>query len=133
MNARMRRWAALAGAVVAGGGCADAVTNVSPAPAPTAALVEVLSGRAEGISVPDSEPPRPLVIRCGGSLDLSKEPLFIVDGEISSATLPGLSPDEIESIEILKGPAATAIYGTRAATGVVLIRTRGGRPPASSP
>jgi TonB-dependent SusC/RagA subfamily outer membrane receptor len=125
MNARTRRWIALAGAVLASGGCADAVTNVSPAPPPTAASVEVLSGRSEGISVPGPEPPRRIVIRCGASLGPGKVPLFVVDGEISSAAaLPGLSPDEIESLEILKGPAATAIYGTRAASGVVVITTR---------
>jgi TonB-dependent SusC/RagA subfamily outer membrane receptor len=57
--------------------------------------------------------------------------LFVVDGVILSrpagATgleLPGLTPDRIESIEVVKGAAAAALYGSRAAGGVIMIRTK---------
>jgi TonB-dependent SusC/RagA subfamily outer membrane receptor len=59
------------------------------------------------------------------------QPLFVVDGVILSrpagATgleLPGLTPDRIESIEVVKGAAAAALYGSRAAGGVIMIRTK---------
>jgi TonB-linked SusC/RagA family outer membrane protein len=87
-------------------------------------------------------------IRGANSLSLSNEPLYIIDGirtsnEITqsnnlgggigvggqaSSRLNDINPDDIESIEILKGPAAAALYGTAAASGVVQIRTKRGRP-----
>jgi TonB-linked SusC/RagA family outer membrane protein len=87
-------------------------------------------------------------IRGANSLSLTNEPLYIIDGvrtsnEITQANnlgggigvggqassrLNDINPDDIESIEILKGPAAAAMYGTAAASGVVQIRTKRGRP-----
>ena len=87
-------------------------------------------------------------IRGANSLSLTNEPLYIVDGvrmsnEITQSTnlgggigvggqassrLNDINPDDIESIEVLKGPAAAALYGTAAASGVVQIRTKRGRP-----
>ncbi len=99
MNVRMRvRWTALAGAVVVSGGCADVATGVSPAPAPSVARVDA----------------SPLVVVDGVPYDLEKGP----------GLLAKLEPDAIASVEILKGPAATALYGSRAAEGVILITTR---------
>ena len=87
-------------------------------------------------------------IRGANSLSLTNEPLLIVDGirvsnEITQSNNLGggigvggqgssrfndINPDDIESIEILKGPAAAALYGTAAASGVIQIRTKRGRP-----
>ncbi|HEX6054117.1 MAG TPA: TonB-dependent receptor [Gemmatimonadaceae bacterium] len=81
-------------------------------------------------------------IRGSNSLSLSNEPLIIIDGirAISDVTgttisiggqnpsrLDDLNPEDIEDIEIIKGPAAAALYGTAAANGVVQITTRRGR------
>ena len=87
-------------------------------------------------------------IRGANSLSLTNEPLLIVDGvrvsnEITQANNLGggigvggqgssrfndINPDDIESIEVLKGPAAAALYGTAAASGVIQVRTKRGRP-----
>lgn len=63
-------------------------------------------------------------IRGVGSLGGSKSPLYIVDGTPVSTT-PGI--DDIESISVLKGPAATALYGQRGDGGAVIITTKGAR------
>lgn len=67
-----------------------------------------------------------IVIRGAASFG-SIEPLYVVDGIFSNNGLSTLNPIDIESIEILKDAAAAAIYGSRAANGVVLITTKKGR------
>ena len=81
-------------------------------------------------------------IRGIASMSLSNEPIFVIDGirmtaDVSSSSLftggaqpsriSDINPDEIESIEIVKGPSAAALYGTAAANGVVVIQTKRGR------
>jgi len=81
-------------------------------------------------------------IRGVASMSLSNEPIFIIDGirmtaDVSSSQLftggaqpsrvTDINPDEIEGIEIVKGPSAAALYGTAAANGVVVITTKRGR------
>lgn len=52
-------------------------------------------------------------------------PLYVIDGEIKSkANLEAISPDEINSVSILKGESATALYGSAAANGVVIIKLK---------
>ncbi len=63
-------------------------------------------------------------IRGGSSINKSNEPLILVDGV--ERAFSGISPNDIESIEILKDAASTAIYGSRASNGVVLITTKKG-------
>ncbi len=82
-------------------------------------------------------------IRGVASMSLSNEPIFVIDGirmtsDVGSSQLftggaqpsraNDINPDEIESIEIVKGPSAAALYGTAAANGVVVIQTKRGRP-----
>jgi len=63
-------------------------------------------------------------IRCSGSLN-SNKPLFVLDGILIQLNdLKDFNPDEIESISILKDSAAAALYGCRAASGVVIITTK---------
>ncbi len=57
----------------------------------------------------------------------STEPLYIIDGAFSNSSLSSLDPNDIESIEVLKDAAAAAIYGSRAANGVILITTKSGK------
>ncbi len=57
----------------------------------------------------------------------STAPLYVIDGTFSNSSLNSLSPNDIESIEILKDAAAAAIYGSRASNGVVLITTKKGK------
>ena len=66
-------------------------------------------------------------IRGGSSLTASNQPLYVVDGvPLVSGNQSNINPSNIESIEILKDAAATAIYGTRAANGVIIITTKSG-------
>ena len=81
-------------------------------------------------------------IRGQSSLSLSNQPLFVIDGirmtsNPDDTNLPtggatpsrvgDINPDEIENIEVIKGPSAAALYGTAAANGVVVINTKRGR------
>jgi len=82
-----------------------------------------LTGKVAGLSVgPSAELLRkPTVLLRGGEISL-----YVVDGiPISSDTL-NISPDDIESYTILKGPAAAALYGSRAQNGAIVITTKKG-------
>ncbi|MBI2403025.1 MAG: TonB-dependent receptor, partial [Gemmatimonadetes bacterium] len=57
----------------------------------------------------------------------SQEPLYIVDGVIVRGGLPDINPLDIESVEIVKGAAASSLYGSQAGAGVIQITTRSGR------
>jgi TonB-linked SusC/RagA family outer membrane protein len=73
-------------------------------------------------------------IRAGASLAASNDPLYIIDGvPIQSAAIPGsgdplstINPNDIESFTVLKDAAATAIYGSRASNGVIIVTTKQG-------
>lgn len=79
-------------------------------------------------------------IRGANSMSLSNEPLWIIDGIRLEARgfdasgnlgtnqgLSAINPEDIESLDIIKGPAASAIYGTQASNGVIVVRTKRGR------
>lgn len=67
-------------------------------------------------------------IRNGGSLSANNSPLIVVDGiPLSGGSLNSINPNEIESYTVLKDASATAIYGSRATAGVVIITTKKGK------
>ncbi len=92
---------------------------------------EVLQGRLAGVQVTLSEgaPGADAVIniRGRGSITQSGDPLYVVDGIPMDNALTVLNPQDIESINVLKDAASTAIYGSRGANGVVVITTKGGK------
>ncbi|MGL1888617.1 MAG: TonB-dependent receptor [Reichenbachiella sp.] len=93
-------------------------------------IEQALQGRAAGVMVMNNsgQPGDQLsvIIRGAGS-NGDVQPLYIVDGlPLSGAGLDFLNPADVESIEILKDATSSAIYGTRASNGVVLITTKGG-------
>ncbi|MBW8684672.1 SusC/RagA family TonB-linked outer membrane protein [Chitinophaga rhizophila] len=92
---------------------------------------EVLQGRLAGVQITMSEGSpgaEPVInIRGRGSITQSSEPLYVVDGIPMDNALNVLNPQDIESINVLKDAASTAIYGSRGANGVVVITTKGGR------
>ncbi|QHS63314.1 SusC/RagA family TonB-linked outer membrane protein [Chitinophaga agri] len=92
---------------------------------------EVLQGRLAGVQITMSEGApgaEPVInIRGRGSITQSSEPLYVVDGIPMDNALNVLNPQDIESINVLKDAASTAIYGSRGANGVVVITTKGGR------
>ncbi len=86
---------------------------------------ETLQGRVAGVSVINnaSEGKSSLMIRGTASILAGNDPLYVVDG-VPQDSDPGLTQSEIHSIDILKDAASAAVYGTRAAGGVVLITTK---------
>jgi len=92
---------------------------------------ESLAGRLAGVQVTGSEgsPNAQVLIRVrgGGSITQDNSPLYIVDGIQLDNALSTISPQDIESIDVLKDAASTSIYGARGANGVVIITTKGGR------
>lgn len=98
---------------------------------PVANVGDALQGQVAGLQVFTSsgEPSATSSMRIRGvtSLYASTEPLFILDGsEISQNTFLSLNPNDIENITVLKDASSTAIYGSRAANGVVIITSRKG-------
>lgn len=66
-------------------------------------------------------------IRGFGSINATSEPLFVVDGVPYTGGSSNINPDDVESTTILKDASATALYGSRAANGVVIITTKKGK------
>lgn len=108
---------------------------------PVQSFEQALSGRAAGVSVtlPNGVLNAQPVIRIRGvnAMGLSSFPLVVIDGvptftgdagnSAANNVLSDLNPSDIESVEVLKDAAAAAIYGSRAAAGVLLVTTRKGK------
>lgn len=87
-----------------------------------------IQGLISGVSVvTDSSPGATSSIQVRGDVSIyaSTEPLFVVDGVPQDGN-PNISTNEIQSVEVLKDAASTSIYGTRGASGVILITTKQG-------
>lgn len=90
---------------------------------------QALNGKLAGVQViessgsPGASPS--IRIRGANSLSASVAPLFVIDG-VQVTNTEGLNPTDVESISVLKDAAASAIYGTRASNGVVIITTKRG-------
>src|ERR1700760_1959400 len=110
-----------------------AVASVSAdqiAKVPVTTLDQALQGRAPGVMVTNNDGAPgggvQVQIRGVGSLGVT-DPLYVVDGYPVSGGLNTINPSDIASMEILKDASAAAIYGDRAANGVVIITTKRGR------
>nr|MBA2329938.1 TonB-dependent receptor [Flavisolibacter sp.] len=94
-------------------------------------VTQALQGLAAGVLVINStgQPGDNPVIRIRGigSVNASADPLIVVDGIPFAGNLNTLNPNDIESMNVLKDATATALYGSRAANGVILITTKTGR------
>jgi len=94
---------------------------------------ELLQGKVAGLNVTKSGDPNatPAVVLRGPSTIRSTggamEPFYVIDG-VPGASIDLVAPADIESIDVLKDASATAIYGSRAANGVIMITTRRSRP-----
>ena len=96
---------------------------------PTTDVAELLRGKAAGVQITQLSN-RPggtssILIRGSNSILGGNSPLFVLDG-IPTNTIDDISPNEIESIEVLKDASAQAIYGARASNGVILVNTKKG-------
>jgi TonB-dependent SusC/RagA subfamily outer membrane receptor len=87
---------------------------------------DALQGRLAGISVGGAPAPDMKIMIRGANSASNDKPLYIVDGLPYSGSVDKLDPQMIASVEILKDADATAIYGSRAANGVIIIKTKGG-------
>ena len=116
-------------------------------------VINSLSGKVAGVNITQSGGSAgagsTIIIRGGTSLERDNQPLFVVDGIIYDNSTPiggdsgfdgatrtastnsnrvmDINPEDIENMSILKGPAAAALYGSRAAAGVVIITTKKGQ------
>ena len=119
----------------------------------TANAINSLAGKVAGVTITQTSGAAGaganIVLRGGVSLERDNQPLFVVDGVIydnstssvgnsaydgmtNSATtnsnrVMDINPEDIENMSVLKGPAASALYGSRAASGVILITTKKGK------
>jgi TonB-linked SusC/RagA family outer membrane protein len=112
-------------------GSVSSINGAEITDAPYDNLSNALSGRLGGVTVsqlagtPGME--SNIRIRAQGTFNNSS-PLYVIDGVVTDKfAFDGLSPSEVESITVLKDAASAAIYGSRAANGVVLVTTRRGR------
>ncbi|WP_207497271.1 SusC/RagA family TonB-linked outer membrane protein [Aridibaculum aurantiacum] len=98
---------------------------------PVNSAADALAGRLAGVQITSSEgsPNAEAVIRVrgGGSITQNASPIYIIDGVQVEDGLNVISPQDIESVDVLKDASTTAIYGARGANGVVIITTKGGR------
>ena len=96
---------------------------------PIVSAAQALQGKAAGVSVvrPSGAPGAGLAIRVRGttSMNSSNDPLYVVDG-VTLDDISFLSANDIASMQILKDASSAAIFGSRAANGVVLITTKNG-------
>jgi TonB-linked SusC/RagA family outer membrane protein len=121
----------------------------SIAQVPDPNLVAALSGKVSGVNIFNSNTPggsSRIVIRGASSLTGGNQPLFVIDGvPVSNSAGSGvfgsrgyaaidygnaiqdINPNDVESISVLKGPNAAALYGSRAANGAIIITTKSGR------
>jgi TonB-linked SusC/RagA family outer membrane protein len=109
------------------------IVSVKPAElktVPTTNVMESLQGKLPGVDITRSSGAAGagvnVLVRGNRSLTASNSPLFIVDG-IQYSNIQDINPNDIESMEVLKDAASTAIYGSRGANGVIIITTKKGK------
>ncbi|MVN75320.1 SusC/RagA family TonB-linked outer membrane protein [Hymenobacter sp. HMF4947] len=124
-------------------GAVSTITGREIATTPVQSFDQALQGRASGVNIttPNGVLNNPPVIRIRGanSIALSSSPLVVIDGiptysgntsavgSVPNNPLSNVNPEDIENVEVLKDASATAIYGSRANGGVILITTKKGR------
>jgi TonB-linked SusC/RagA family outer membrane protein len=112
-------------------GSASLVNSEKIAARPLTNITDALLGTAPGVSVsasngqPGSEPS--IYIRGIGSYSASNTPLIILNGMPYDNAISSINPNDIESLTVLKDAASSALYGSRAANGVVMITTKTGK------
>src|SRR5690606_3681559 len=112
-------------------------------------LMNALSGKVAGVNITQNTSGTggsvKVIIRGSKSINSNNQPLYVIDGmpvvnktteainSLGSSTdlggdgISNLNPNDIESINILKGPSAASLYGSQAANGVILITTKKGK------
>ena len=108
-------------------GAIASVNNQILKEVPASSMSQALQGRVAGVNISQTStrPGAGMQIRIRGSRSLlaSNDPLIVLDGIPFAGTLGDINPSDIKSIDILKDASASAIYGSRAANGVILVTT----------
>ncbi len=112
-------------------GSVGQIKSADYAKRPLSNVTAAIEGAVPGVvtSTANGQPGSGISIRVRGfgSINATSEPLFVVDGVPYVGGTSNINPDDVESTTILKDAAATALYGSRAANGVVMITTKKGR------
>jgi TonB-linked SusC/RagA family outer membrane protein len=99
-------------------------------PVPATSALSSIAGKVTGAQViqPSGRPGTApsIILRGAKSLNLSLSPLVVVDGVVMNGGMNDINPQDIESIEVVKGAAASSTYGARAQNGVIQITTKSG-------
>ncbi|SDD12439.1 SusC/RagA family TonB-linked outer membrane protein [Williamwhitmania taraxaci] len=112
-------------------GSASTVNTAKIDSRPITNITQALEGAASGVQFtaasgqPGSE--QAIRIRGFGSINASNDPLYILDGVPYPGTLSSINPSDIENVTILKDAASTALYGSKAANGVIIVTTKKGK------
>jgi TonB-linked SusC/RagA family outer membrane protein len=110
-------------------GASSSIKAAEIAKRPLVRLEQALQGTTSGVAVtsPNGQPGQGLRVKIRGanSITGTTEPLYVIDGNIGNGS--DVNPADVESMEVLKDAASTAIYGSRASNGVVLITTKSGQ------
>ena len=110
----------------------SAVSTVKPEDLNKGAITDVgqlLQGKAPGLNISasgDPNKPAAVILRGASTINSPGGPFYVIDG-VPGADISVIAPDDIASIDILKDAAATAIYGNRAANGVIMVTTKRGK------
>ncbi|MFD2570423.1 SusC/RagA family TonB-linked outer membrane protein [Spirosoma soli] len=96
-------------------------TNISQILSGAVSGVQTTAGNGQPGEAPD------IRIRGFGSISSGSDPLYVVDGIPYSGNIASINPNDIESVSVLKDAASTALYGARAANGVVVVTTKKGQ------
>ncbi|MEN2398737.1 TonB-dependent receptor [Flavobacterium sp. MC2016-06] len=108
-------------------GAISTVSSKDIAAVPIMNAESALQGRAAGVTVVNGAPgSNPTVSIRGLSTMGNSAPLYVIDGVLTS-NLSGLSPNDIESISVLKDASTTALYGSKAFNGVIVVTTKKGK------
>lgn len=110
----------------------SAISTIKPEELNRGAISDVgqlLQGKVPGLNISasgDPNAPAAVVLRGASTINSSQGPFYVIDG-VPGADISIIAPDDIASIDVLKDAAATAIYGNRAANGVIMVTTKRGK------
>ncbi|PRY21284.1 iron complex outermembrane receptor protein [Spirosoma oryzae] len=110
----------------------SAITTIKPEELNRGAIADVgqlLQGKIPGLNISasgDPNAPAAVVLRGASTINSSQGPFYVIDG-VPGADISIIAPDDVASIDVLKDAAATAIYGNRAANGVIIVTTKRGK------
>ncbi|WP_177236470.1 SusC/RagA family TonB-linked outer membrane protein [Spirosoma endophyticum] len=110
----------------------SAISTIKPEELNRGAISDVgqlLQGKVPGLNISangDPNTPSAVVLRGASTINSSQGPFYVIDG-VPGADISIIAPDDIASIDVLKDAAATAIYGNRAANGVIMVTTKRGK------